>query len=245
MVRIRLSAGGRDHLRVRFGVVAVLTTTTTALVATQPWPADRPQRFVVVSLILLVVLAVQLVAVFRLTGYRARVSASTLFAGAASAVAVTAAWILPRLSGFPEATASAIIGIEAGGLVAAGLAGLVTRDVGQAALAGLWSTALGSYLVFAGTLLTLTFVPASVPDTQGHAMLPTATVAQRLAENRIEAPDGYLVLLALSCALSLVVCLIVPTTPRAAVARRADGPSRTPGPRGRAGRGSASGALRR
>jgi hypothetical protein len=239
MVRSRVSTGGRHHLWVRVGVVALLITTTTALIATQPWSAERPQRFVVVSLILVVVLAVQLVALLRLTGYRARVAASTLFAGAASAVAVTAAWVLPRLSGFPDATASAIIGIEAGGLVAAGLAGLGTRDVGQAALAGLWSTALGTYLVFAGTLLTFAVVPASVPDTQGRAMLPTSTVAQRLAENRIEAPDGYLILLALSCALSLVVCLVVPMTPRAVVAQPADGPG------GRAGRGSASGALRR
>jgi hypothetical protein len=244
MVHTRFSAGGRHHLQVRAGVIGLLTTATAALIGTQPWHADGPQRFVAVSVILLVVLAVQLVAVLRLTGRRARVAAPTLVAGAGSAVAVTAAWILPRLSGFPDASASAMVGIEAGGLVAAGLAGFCTRDVGQAALACLWSTALGFFLVFAGTLLTFTFVASSVPDTQGRAMLPTATLAQRLAENRIEAPDGYLILLALSMVLSLAVCVVVPTTPRAAVGRPS-GLSRTRGPRGPSGRGSASGVRRR
>lgn len=211
-----LSCGGRDHRRVRVAGIAVLTTTTGALIAAQPWQADRPQRFVAVSLVLLAVLAVHLVAVVRLTAYRARVAASTLVAAAVSSLVVTGVWILPRLSGFPEQAAGAVVLVEAGGLIAAGLAGLGTRDVGQAMLACAWSAALSSFLVFAGTLVVFALVPASVPDTQGRAMVPT-TAAQRLAENRIEAPDGYLVLLALTCVLTLVVCAVVPMTRRRGV----------------------------
>jgi hypothetical protein len=212
-----LSCGGRDHRRVRVAGIAVLTTTTGALIAAQPWQADRPQRFVAVGLVLLAVLAVHLVAVVRLTAYRARVAASTLVAAAVSSLVVTGVWILPRLSGFPEQAAGAVVLVEAGGLIAAGLAGLGTRDVGQAMLACAWSAALSSFLVFAGTLVVFALVPASVPDTQGRAMVPTATAAQRLAENRIEAPDGYLVLLALTCVLTLVVCAVVPMTRRSRV----------------------------
>jgi hypothetical protein len=240
-----LSCGGRDHRRVRVASIVVLTTATVALIATQPWQADRPQRFVAVSLVLLAVLTVHLVAVVRLTAYRARVAASTLVAAAVSSLAITAVWILPRLSGFPTRAAGAVVLVEAGGLVAAGLAGLRTRDVGQAVLACVWSAALSSFLVFAGTLVVFALVPASVPDTQGRSMLPTATAAQRLAENRIEAPDGYLVLLALTCVLTLVVCAVVPMTRRSGPVPRPTGASRTPGPRGPAGRGSASGVRRR
>src|SRR5262245_54165868 len=161
MVRSRFSTGGRVHWWVRVGTTAVLTTATAALIATQPWHADRPERFVAVSLVMLVVLSVHLVAVVRLTGYRARVAPSTLVAADVAAVVVTAIWILPRLSGFPVRAAGAIVLVEAGGLIAAGLAGLRTRDVGQAVLACLWSTALGSFLVFAGSLVAFALVPDS------------------------------------------------------------------------------------
>jgi hypothetical protein len=240
-----LSCGGRDHRRVRVVSSVVLTTATVVLIAVQPWQAERPQRFVAVSLVLVAVLAVHLVAVVRLTDHRARVAASTLVAAAASAAAVTVVWVLPRLSGFPVRAAGAIVLVEAGGLIAAGLVGLRTRDVGQAVLACLWSTALGSFLVFAGTLVAFALVSSSVPDTQGRAMLPTATAAQRLAENRIEAPDGYLVLLALTCVLTLVVCAVVPMSRRNGLLVQPSRVSRTPGPRGPAGRGSASGERRR
>src|SRR5689334_23050210 len=96
-----LSCGGRDHRRVRVVSSVVLTTATVVLIAVQPWQAERPQRFVAVSLVLVAVLAVHLLAVVRLTDHRARVAASTLVAAAATAAAVTAVWVLPRLSGFP------------------------------------------------------------------------------------------------------------------------------------------------
>jgi hypothetical protein len=239
MGRSGSTSGRRDHLRVRVGSIVVLTTATVALIATQPWHPDRPQRFVAVSLVLLAVLAVHVVAVLRLTGHRARVATSTLVAAAASSVAVTAVWILPRLSGFPARAAGAMVLVEAGGLIAAGLAGLRTRDVGQALLAWLWSAALSSFLVFAGTLVVFALVPDSVPDIRGRAMAPTASAAQRLTENRLQAPDGYLVLLALTCALSLVVCAVAPMTSRNGALVQPAGARRTRGSHGRAGRGSA------
>jgi hypothetical protein len=237
MGRSGISSGRRDHHGVRVGSILVLTIATVALIATQPWHSSHPQRFVAVTLVLLAVLALHVTAVLRLTGHRSRVAGSTLVAAALSAAAVTAVWIPPRLSGFPDRAAGAMVLVEAGGLIAAGLAGLYTRDVGQALLAWLWSAALSSYLVFAGTLVAFAVVPASVPDLRGRAMLPTATAAQRLAENRLEAPDGYLVLLALSCALCLVVCAVAPMTrrPLAQPTRT----SRTRGSHGPAGRGSA------
>lgn len=234
MVRSTFSSGGRERLRVRVGTVGVLTASTVALIATQPWHADRPKRFVLVSLVLAAVLAVHLAAVLRLTGYRARVATSTLVAAAGSAVAVTAIWILPRLSGFPVEAAGALVLVEAGGLIAAGLTGLRTQDAGQALLACLWSTALGSFLVFAGSLVAFTLVPDSVPNAHGRLMSSLEATA----------PDGYLALLALTCALALVLCVVVPMTPPRALARPL-GASRTLGGRGRADPGSASGAPRR
>jgi hypothetical protein len=213
----RLSAGGRDLRRIRVGTIAVLTTATVAVIVTQPWNADRPERFVVVSATLLAVLAVHVVAVVLMTGRRADVAVATLSAGSVAAVAVTVGWILPRLSGFPAQSAGAMLAAEGACVFAAGVAGLRTRDFGQAVLAGLWSAALSSFLMFTCTLVTFALVPASVPDTQGRYALPTVTAAQRLAENRIEAPDGYLVLLVLTCVLSLVVCAVVPTRRRAAL----------------------------
>ena len=44
-------------------------------------------------------------------------------------------------------------------------------------------------------MLAFSHIASSVPNTQGRAMLSSATTAQRLAENRIESPDGYLILL--------------------------------------------------
>jgi hypothetical protein len=238
----RLASGGREHRWIRVGSVAGLTAATAGLVVSQPWDAGHRERFVAVSVVLLVVLVVHLVAVVRLTAQRARVAASTLLAGVVASVAVTAGWILPRLSGFPDGAAGAMVAIEGACVFAAGVAGYRTRDLGQAALAGLWSVALSAYLVFAGTLLTFALVADSVPDTQGRAVLPTATAAQRLAENRMQAPDGYLVLLVLSCVLSLVVCAVVPMTRRGTLTVPAD---RALVRRGPAGRSSASGVHRR
>jgi hypothetical protein len=217
MGEYRLASGGSEHRWIRVGSVAVLTAATGALIATQPWDADHRQRSVAVGLVLLVVLAVHLVAVVRLTAQRARVAVSTLIAGLVASVAVTAGWVLPRLSGFPDGAAGAMVAIEGACVFAAGVAGYRTRDLGQAALACLWSAALSSYLVFAGTLLTFALVADSVPDLQGRALPPTVTAAQRLAENRIDAPDGYLVLLVLTGVLSLVVCAVAPMTRRAAL----------------------------
>jgi hypothetical protein len=202
----RLPSGGRDHLRVRVATAWVLTAATLALIATEPWHRDRPTRPVLVTLALVAVLALHLATVLRLTGYRARVAPSTLVAAAGSAGVVTAIWILPRLSGFPVEAAGALVLVEAGGLIAAGVTGVRTLDAGQALLACLWSTALGSFLVFAGSLVAFAVVPDSVPDAQGRLMLSLEATA----------PDGYLALLALTCALAVVVCVVVPTTPRSA-----------------------------
>ena len=76
----RRATGGREHRRIRAGSVAVLTAATATLIATQPWDADHRERFVAVSVVLLVVLVVQLLAVVRLTARRARVAVSTLVA---------------------------------------------------------------------------------------------------------------------------------------------------------------------
>jgi len=223
----------------------VLTAATCALIAIQPWHADRPARFVAVTLVLLAVLAVHLVAVVRLTGYRARVAVATLVAAVFSSAAITAIWIVPRLPGFPDRPAGALVLVEAGGLIAAGLAGLRTRNAGQAMLACAWSVALSSYLVFAGTMVVFALSPASIPDTHGRGLLLRTTLAQRLAENPVEAPEGYLVLLALTCVLALVVCAVVPMTRRSVALSQPTRASRTHGPRGRAGRGGASGVRRR
>ena len=55
MTRSRETSVGRAHRVIRLGSIGVLTAFTAAVVANQPWHADRPQRFVVLSLILLVV----------------------------------------------------------------------------------------------------------------------------------------------------------------------------------------------
>ena len=91
----------------------------------------------------------------------------------------------------------------------------------QATIAGLWAAAVGSFLAFAGSLLAFSYIASSVPNTQGRAMLPSATAAQRLAENRIEAPDGYLVLLVVTLLLAGFVCVTVPMARRVASTRAA------------------------
>ena len=67
MTRAREASVGRVHRLVRVGSIGVLTAFTAAVIATQPWHAERPQRFVVLSGILLVVLAVHVAAAVELT----------------------------------------------------------------------------------------------------------------------------------------------------------------------------------
>ena len=205
---------------IRLGSIGVLTAFTAAVIANQPWHADRPQRFVVLSLILLVVLAVQVAAAVELTSRASRLAPATLLAGSALAVVATGAWILPRLwaPGLPVKGTGALLTLELGALVAAALVGLCTRDLVQATIAGLWAAALGSFLAFTGSMLAFSYIGSSVPNTQGRAMLPSATVAQRLAANRIEATDGYLELLFVSLLLAGFVCVAVPLARRAAPA---------------------------
>lgn len=223
MTRTGESYVGPARRLVRIGSIGVLTASTAWLIATLRWHDDRAQRFVVVSAILLGVLALHLVAALRLTSRRARVAPVTLVAGLASAVAATALWILAHLSapGFPVNGNTALLTVELGAVVAAALAGFRTRELVQAAFAGLWAAALGSYLVFVGSLLAFTYVASSVPNTHGLTMPPSATAAQRLSENRIEAPDGYLGLLLATLTLVAIVCVTVPMARRAAPARPA------------------------
>jgi hypothetical protein len=208
---------------VRAGGAAVLITPTVLVVATQPWHAERPQRFAVVSAILLVVLVAELVAVLVVTSRRARLVDTTVLGAALSAIAVTTLWILPGLSapGLPEQPGLALVAIEAGAVFAALLAVVRTRDVRQAVLAALWAGALSTYLLVIGALLAFAFVPASVPNTQGRAMSLSATAAERLAANRVEAPDGYLSLLLLALVLSILASLAVPMTRSVLITRPA------------------------
>jgi hypothetical protein len=208
---------------VRVVGAAVLVTPTLVLVATQPWQAERPQRFVVVSAILLVVLVAQLVAMLVMTGRRAGLGATTVLGAALSAIAATTFWILPGLSapGLPEQPSLALVAVEAGAVFAALLAVVRTRDVRQAVLAALWAGALSTYLLVVGALLAFAFVPASVPNTQGRAVSLSATAAERLAANRVEAPDGYLSLLLLALGLSLLASLAVPMTRSVLITRPA------------------------
>ena len=208
---------------VRLLVIGVLTALTAALIADLPWHADRPERFVVLSAILLVILAVQVAAAVQLTSHAARLAPVTLLAAIALAVVSTASWLVPRLwaPGLPVSGTGALLTLELGALVAAALTGLRTRDVVQATIAGLWAAALGSFFVFVGSLLAFNHIASSVPNTQGRSMLSSATAAQRLAENRIEAPDGYLLLLFVSLLLAGFVCVTVPMARRAAAARPA------------------------
>ncbi len=206
---------------VRVGGAAVLTTPTVLVAATQPWHAERPQRFVAVSGILLVVLVAQLVATLVVTSRRAQLVATTLLGAALSAIAVTTFWILPGLSapGLPEHPGLALVAVEAGAVFAALLAVVQTRDVRQAVLAALWTGALSTYLLVVGALLAFTFVPASVPNTAGQGMPLSATAAERLAANRVEAPDGYLSLLLLALVLSILASVAVPMTRSVLVTR--------------------------
>jgi hypothetical protein len=139
------------------------------------------------------------------------------------AVFATVAWILPRLwaPGLPVSGTGALLTLELGALVAAALVRLRTRDLVQATIAGLWAAALGLFLAFAGSMLAFSYIASSVPNTQGRAMLPGATAAQRLAENRVEAPNGYLVLLFVALLIAGFVCVTVPMARRAAPARAA------------------------
>jgi hypothetical protein len=223
MTRSREPSVGRAHRVVRIGSIGVLTAFTAAVIATLPWHADRPQRLVVLSAILLVVLAVNVAAALEVTSRRARLAPVTLLAGPALAVVATVAWILPRLwaPGLPVSGTGALLTLELGALVAAALTGLRTRDLVQATIAGLWGAAIGSFLAFAGSLLAFSYIGSSVPNTQGRSMLSNATAAQRLVENRIEAPDGYLVLLVVTLLLSGFISVAVPMARRAAPARPA------------------------
>jgi hypothetical protein len=221
MTRFRETSVGRIHRAVRLLSIGVLTAFTAAVIASQPWHADRPQRFVVLSLILVVVLAVQVGAPVALTSRSARLAPVTVLAGSALAVVATAAWILPRLwaPGLPVSGTGSLLTLELGALVAAALVGLRTRDLVQAVIAGLWAAAVGSFLTFTGALLAFSYIASSVPNTQGRAMLPSATAAQRLVQNRLEAPDGYLVVLFVSLLIAGFVCVTVPMARRAAPAR--------------------------
>jgi hypothetical protein len=208
---------GRALAVVRVGSASLLTASTLALIAAQPWHSSRPGRFVVVSAVLLAVLTVQLLAAARLTSRRGELDPATLLAAALSAVVAAAAWLLPQLvrPAFPVSASSSLWAVEGAAVLAAVVAIVRTRDLRQAGLVALWAGGVSSFLVFAGALLAFATVPATVPNTQGRAMLPTATAAQRLAENRIEAPDGYLGLLALAAVLALVAWAVA-TSPRAA-----------------------------
>jgi NAD/NADP transhydrogenase beta subunit len=221
MTRFRETSVGRIHRAVRVFSIGVLTASTAAVIASQPWHADRPQRFVVLSLILVVVLAVQVGAAVALTSRAARLAPVTLLAGSALAVVATAAWILPRLwaPGLPVSGTGSLLTLELGALVAAALVGWRTRDLVQAVIAGLWAAAVGSFLTFTGALLAFSYIASSVPNTQGRAMLPSATAAQRLVQNRLEAPDGYLVVLFVSLLIAGFVCVTVPMARRSAPAR--------------------------
>jgi len=223
MTRCREISVGRAHPVVRLGSIGLLTVCTAAVIANLPWHADRPQRLVVLSAILLVVLAVHVAAAIALTSRASRLAPVTLLAGPALAVFATAAWILPRLwaPGLPVSGTGSLLTLELGALVAAALVGLRTRDLVQATIAGLWAAAVGSFLTFVGSLLAFSYIASSVPNTQGRTMLPSATAAHRLAENRIEAPDGYLVVLFVSLLLAGFVCVTVPMARRAAPARAA------------------------
>jgi hypothetical protein len=208
---------------VRIGGAAVLITPTVLVTVTEPWHAERPQRFAVLSAILLVVLVAQLVAMLAVTSRRARLVDTTVLGAALSAIAVTTLWILPGLSapGLPEQPGLALVAVEAGAVFAALLAVVRTRDVRQAVLAALWAGALSTYLLVIGALLAFAFVPASVPNTQGRAMSLSATAAERLAANRVEAPDGYLSLLVLALVLSILASLAVPMTRSVLITRPA------------------------
>jgi hypothetical protein len=223
MTRSRENSVGRAHRLVRLGSIGVLTAFTAAVIATLPWHADRPQRLVVLSGILLVVLAVNVAAAVELTSRGARLAPVTLLAGPALAVAATVSWILPRLwaPGLPVSGTGSLLTLELGALVAAALTGLRTRDLVQATIAGLWAAAIGSFLAFAGSLLAFSYIASSVPNTQGRSVLPSATAAQRLAENRIEAPEGYLVLLVVTLLIAGFVCVAVPMARKAAPSRAA------------------------
>jgi hypothetical protein len=223
MTRSREPSVGRAHRLVRVGSIGVLTAFTAAVIATLPWQAGRPQRFVVLSVILLVVLAVHVAAALGLTSPAARLAPATLLAGPTLAVAATASWILPRLwtPGLPVSGTGAMLTLELGALVAAALVGIRTKDLVQAVIAGLWAAAMGLFLAFAGALLAFSYVASSVPNTQGRSMLASATAAQRLAENRMDAPDGYLVLLFVSLLIAGFVCVTVPMARRPAPARAA------------------------
>ena len=223
MTRSHEAYAGPAHRLVRLGSIGLLTAFTAAVIASLPWHADRPQRVVLLSAIMLVVLAVHVAAAVELTSRASRLAPVTLLAGPALAVVATVAWILPRLwaPGLPASGTGALLTLELGALVAAALVGLRTRDLVQATIAGLWAAALGSFLAFAGSLLAFSYIASSVPNTQGRSMLPSATAAQRLAENRVEAPDGYLVLLFVALLIAGFVCVTVPMARRAAPARAA------------------------
>ena len=223
MTRSRETSVGRAHRVIRLGSIGVLAALTAAVIANLPWHADRPQRFVVLSGILLVVLAVHVATAVALTSRASRLAPVTLLAGPALAVVATSAWILPRLwaPGLPVSGTGALLTLELGALVAAALVGIRTRDLVQATIAGLWAAAIGSFLAFAGSMLAFSHIASSVPNTQGRAMLSSATTAQRLAENRSESADGYLVLLVVTLLLAGFVCVAVPMARRAAPARPA------------------------
>ncbi len=207
---------------VRVGGAAVLTTPTVLLAATQPWHDERPQRFVVVSGILLVVLVAQLIAMLVMTGRLAELAATTLLGAALSGLAATTFWILPGLAapGLPEHPGLALVAVEAGAVFAAVLAVVSSRDVRQAVLAALWAGALGCYLLVIAALLAFTFVPASVPRAQGRAAAGGAPAAERLVGNPAETPDGYLLLLLLALVLSVVASIAVPLTRSVVIPRR-------------------------
>ena len=223
MTRSRETSVGRAHRLIRVGSIGVLTAFTAAVIANQPRNADHPQRFVLLSLILLVVLAVQVAAAVELTSPSSRLTPVTLLAGPALAVVAAGAWILPRLwaPGLPVNGTGALLTLELGALVAAALVGLCTRDLVQATIAGLWAAAVGSFLAFTGSMLAISYIASSVPNPQGRAVLPSAAAVQRLAENRIEALDGYLVLLFVSLLLAGFLRVAVPLARRAAPARAA------------------------
>src|SRR4051794_20745879 len=102
MKRPRVPTARRDvqgDLRwVRVGCITVLAGSAGAIIGTQPWSDDRPERFVVVSAILLVVVAVQVIAVCQMTSRRAEFDTTNLLLGGAAAAVATAVWILTQLS---------------------------------------------------------------------------------------------------------------------------------------------------
>jgi hypothetical protein len=183
---------------------------------------DATSRAVYVA-ICVVVIAIYAIAFLTVTSRAAPVDMAGLAVGTVIGLTAGLAWFGVMLSRptLPGNSNWAVPTV----LVTAALANLWTvvrtGRADQGMEAGLVASMTSALLIFLLTMLTFRVDGRRVPHIVDHAMIHGSTAAQKLAENRIEAPDFYIAVMLLGALLAVgLIWTILATWTRSARASR-------------------------